>query len=146
MLIGDCQLRLPDRSSVDVVKSTYLGKLHANSSLPISMDCVSTICHDIKLSKGWAMKEERKCKRFNDEQKKKYLVEKFNKGVVTGQKADPEKVSADLKTAKEDDWKRLSSLEECLTTQQIISFISRYYRKNSAVQEQLITNIEVDLS
>ncbi|CAG2197148.1 unnamed protein product [Mytilus edulis] len=35
MLIGDCQLRLPDRSSVDVVKTTYLEKLHAINSLPI---------------------------------------------------------------------------------------------------------------
>ncbi|CAG2201429.1 unnamed protein product [Mytilus edulis] len=69
MLIGDCQLRLPDRSSVDVVKTTYLEKLHATNSLPILMDCVSSVCHDIKLSKGWAMKEERKCKRFNDKQK-----------------------------------------------------------------------------
>lgn len=145
MLIGDCQLRLPDRSSVDVVKTTYLEKLHATNSLPILMDCVSSVCHDIKLSKGWAMKEERKCKRFNDKQKK-YLVEKFNKGVVTGRKEDPEKVAADMKTAKGEDGKRLFLLEEFLTSQQIISFFSRYYRKNSAVQEQLITNIEVELS
>lgn len=104
MPIGDCQLRLPDRSSVDVVKTTYLEKLHATNSLLILMDCVSSVCHDIKLSKGWAMKEERKCKRFNDKQQN-ILLRNLKKGVVTDRKEDPEKVAADMKTAKGDDGK-----------------------------------------
>jgi hypothetical protein len=67
--------------------------------------------------------------RFTENQKS-FLIERFNIGVQTGHKEDPENVSTLMRNIKNADGSRRFSLAEFLTSQQITSFFSRHCRKN----------------
>ena len=71
---------------------------------------------------------------------KAYLVQKFDTGCRTGQKADPVQVAREMKIIKDDAGHLLFTPQESITAQQINSFFSRL----SAVQRQ--TQMEKDTS
>ena len=73
------------------------------------------------LSQGWGIKLERKNKRFNENQKS-FLIERFNIGIQTGRKEDPENVSVLMRNIKNADGSRRFSIAEFLSSQQIASF------------------------
>lgn len=80
------------------------------------------------VKQGWALRENKKSTRFNDTQKD-YLLQKFNIGQSTGRKAQAETVAKDMRRAKGTDGKRLFSVAEFLTPQQISSYFSRLASK-----------------
>ena len=64
-----------------------------------------------------------------DLMKKEYLLQKFNIGQSTGKKAQAEAVAKDMRRAKGSDGKRLFSVAEFLSPQQIASYFSRLASK-----------------
>lgn len=87
---------------------------------------------------GWALKTVKEKKRF-EEKVKVYLIEKFEEGQRTGNKADPVAVSREMKVKKDDDGKFFFEPCEWKTTQQIKSFFSRH----SAKLKEMIAGDEV---
>ena len=81
-----------------------------------------------QLQKGWALKTYSKRKRFSDIQKK-FLLDVFDAGEQTGQKADPADVSKAMRSARNSDGSRLFGKSDFLTPQQIASFFSRLAKK-----------------
>ena len=88
---------------------------------------------------GWALKTVKKPSRM-EAHVKAYLVQKFDTGCRTGQKADPVQVAREMKIVKDDAGHLLFTPQEWRTAQQINSFFSRL----SAVQRQ--TQMEKDTS
>lgn len=79
------------------------------------------------LPMGWALKTVASKKRFT-ETKKKYLMDLFTNGEVTGHKADPVEVSRSMRKVKNTDGTRMFDKSQFLTSQQITSFFSRQAR------------------
>ena len=77
---------------------------------------------------GWALRESKKSNRFKETQKE-YLLQKFNIGQSTGKKAQAEVVAKDMRRAKGSDGKRLFSVAEFLSPQQIASYFLRLASK-----------------
>ena len=88
---------------------------------------------------GWALKTVKKPSRM-EAHVKAYLVQKFDTGCRTGQKADPVQVAREMKIVKDYAGHLLFTPQEWITAQQINSFFSRL----SAVQRQ--TQMEKDTS
>ncbi|XP_071947533.1 uncharacterized protein [Antedon mediterranea] len=80
------------------------------------------------LQMGWALKSSAKKTRFSVPQKT-YLIDVFDVGEQTGQKADPCDVSREMRSARHSDGSHLFSKSEFLTAQQIASFFSRLAKK-----------------
>ena len=140
--VDNCQLQLEKKTKIDT-RRLYAEKLLASegNTREIQMTAPSSASSShSSLQLGWALKEGRKSKRFSEKQKE-YLVNKFNVGVMSGQKEDPENVSEAMKYATNSDGTRLFSSDEFLTPQQIMSFFSRHARKNDAVREQMLTEL-----
>ena len=102
---------------------------------------------DSELDMGWALKDERKNKRFNKNQTD-YLHEKFNKGQKSGRKEDPYSVSEAMLLEKNEDGSRRFHYSEILSVQQITSYFSRLCRKlkldesgSDAAREETISNL-----
>ena len=141
--MDNCELHL-ENSRTEMVQ-LYARKVQSSVIAPkvIEMEseltCSST---NVTLNMGWALKAGRKNTRFNDRQKL-YLVEKFNHGLV-GHKEDPENVSEAMKMkyATNDNGGRMFNSSEFLTPQQIMSFFSRHAKKNDAVRENTISELQ----
>ena len=88
---------------------------------------------NLQSPQGWALKTSQSRKRFTDTQKQ-YLMKKFNIGQATGRKVDPASVSRDMRRAKDCNSRRLFSVDEFLTTQQIASFFSRQAKNIAGVE------------
>ena len=73
---------------------------------------------------GWALKTIKRAPRMI-EKAKAYLVEKFNSGVTSGQKADPVQVAREVKSARGGEGQLLFQPNEWRTSKQISSFFSR---------------------
>ena len=93
------------------------------SSLRLTED-LSVTTHHV-LQKGSALKVPKRAKRFSDKVRND-LQEKFDVGYATAHKADPVQVSIDMRCARDELGKRLFAASECLQTQQIRSFFSRF--------------------
>ncbi|CAC5388664.1 unnamed protein product [Mytilus coruscus] len=93
---------------------------------------------------GWALKATRLNKRFSEKQKN-YLIAKFNIGLQTGNKEDPDNVAEEMKYATQNG-SRMFASTEFLTPLQISSFFSRHARKTDALRETLITEVENSLT
>ena len=63
---------------------------------------------------GWALKQEKKAYRFNDQQRK-YLEEKFKIGQESGMKLDAEAVAKEMRRARGSNGERLFKVSEFLT-------------------------------
>ena len=88
---------------------------------------------------GWGLKTAKKPSRM-EAHVKAYLVEKFDTGCRTGQKADPVQVAREMKIVKDGAGHLLFTPQQWRTAQQINNFFSRL----SAVQRQ--TQMEKDTS
>ena len=80
---------------------------------------------------GWALKSTKRTTRM-EEKVKAFLVQKFNHGVVGGQKADPIHVAREMKSIRNSSGKLQFKLDEWRTAQQISNFFARM----SALQRQ----------
>ena len=109
---------------------------------------------------GWALRSSFVWKaRFNPRQKE-YLLKKFDIGQKSGRKVAPATVAQEMRAAKDCSGKRLFSINEFLTFQQIQSFFSRVAAKRnvdivteeeeeeelSAHQEEVLSEMRSDVS
>lgn len=137
-------------SSSDIAKITYLEKVTKscmNRQLLVMSSSTKEANFDSDLDMGWALKDERKNKRFNKNQTD-YLTDKFNKGQISGRKEDPFSVSEAMLYEKNEDGSRRFSYNEILSVQQITSYFSRLCRKlkldesnSDATREETISNL-----
>ena len=79
--------------------------------------------------KGWALKTTKKPPRM-EAHVKAYLVQKFDEGARSGQKADPLQVSREMKLVKDENGRALFKPDQWRTTQQINSFSQGYQLSN----------------
>jgi hypothetical protein len=138
-MFGSCDLSFDCQSSngSDITKKLYITKMSKSmaSSINVSVSNVNTRQNEGEnMDKGWALKAERKTKRFNENQKS-FLVEKFNIGLKTGRKEDPISVAEAMLTARTEDGSRRFSYDEILSVQQVTSFFSRMNRKNKTCDD-----------
>ncbi|CAB4028800.1 Retrovirus-related Pol poly, partial [Paramuricea clavata] len=85
---------------------------------------------------GWALLKPRSGSSRFSKKVRSYLTARFDIGELTGHKADPQKVSADMRNARDEQNNRLFTREEWLTKTQIQGFFSRLAanrRKNKDV-------------
>ena len=101
-----------------------------------------------ELQMGWATHKSRGGKTHFSQQVREYLTLKFDLGEKTGQKADSNQVSRDMRNARTVGSKRLFSREEWLTGTQIQGFFSRLAsarrRRNNAQQSSVSENEVVE--
>ncbi|CAC5392141.1 unnamed protein product [Mytilus coruscus] len=152
-----CTLVFDQQSSCssDISKVKYLEKVaesSVNKQLMIMPSATKLSTSDSELDMGWALKDERKNKRFNKNQTD-YLNEKFNKGQKSGRKEDPYSVSEAMLIEKNEDGTRRFLYSEILSVQQITSYFSRLFRKltldessSDAVREETISNLTRQLN
>ena len=98
-------------------------------------------CSDLQL--GWALNKPRsQAVRFTEEVKQ-YLTQKFDLGERTGNKADPGKVAADMRTSRKPDGSRMFERKDWLTRSQVQGFFSRLAatRRRQGNQEVLIEDV-----
>ena len=76
------------------------------------------------LEEGWALKEQKECKRFS-EKVIGFLLSKFNERYLQNKRADPKSTVQQMINAKDSNGKNLFSVDELLTEAQIRSFFSR---------------------
>lgn len=128
VLYGKCKFDPEKYSLLDKAKLLYHEKLHEGASKQPSIrdesSNTSSQVNTEKLPQGWALKTSKANVRFNEKQKQ-YLDDKFNIGQQSGHKVDPDQVSIDMRSAKDEDGKRKFIVKEFLSGQQIKSYFSR---------------------
>ncbi|CAC5366838.1 unnamed protein product [Mytilus coruscus] len=121
--VGKCQIEIEFNSGLnsDITKKKYYEKLSESSFLRgvlnLSAETKQMEGSENSLTLGWALKTERKSKRFNKNQKD-YLTEKFDKGLKMGRKEDPFNVSESMLHVKNSDGTRRFTYDEILSVQQ----------------------------
>lgn len=107
LLFGKCKLVSEKHTLLDQAKLSYVKKVQAGTSAqPTSTATTSTVLSsEVPLAQGWALRDTRKVTCFNENQRQ-YLDDKFQIGQQSGHKADPEKVSRDMRYARSDNGKR----------------------------------------
>ena len=80
-------------------------------------------CSDLQL--GWALHKARNQGVRFPAEVRQYLTTKFDLGERTGNKADPGKVAADMRTARRPDGYRIFDRKDWLTKSQVQGFFSR---------------------
>ena len=126
LLFGKCKLVSEKYTLLDTAKLAYAEKVQEGLTTQPTLAARTTteVSSDSPLVQGWALKGTRKATRFNENQRQ-YLNNKFQIGLESGHKADPEKVSRDMRYARRDNGERRFHVEEFLTAQQIQSYFSR---------------------
>jgi len=104
----------------------YAERVHEGSTIQPTLAAPTTteVSSECPLVQGWTLKGTKKATCFNENQRQ-YLDNKFRIGQESGHKADPEKVSRDMRYARRDKGERRLNVEEFLTAQQIQSYFSR---------------------
>jgi len=104
----------------------YAERVHEGSTIQPTLAAPTTteVPLECPLVQGWALKDTKKATRFNEHQCQ-YLDNKFQIGQESGHKADPEKVSRDMRYARRDNGERRFDVEGFLTAQEIQSYFSR---------------------
>jgi hypothetical protein len=93
---------------------------------------------------GWALSKPRSgSSRFSDKVRS-YLTARFDIGELTGHKADPQKVSTDMRNARDEQNNRLFTREEWLTKTQIQGFFSRLAANRRKKQGSSLTEIDLE--
>ena len=136
MSFGKCRLLEERHTLLDKAKLLYHEKLSEGfgGNPFISSTAQSKPATEV-IQQGWALKASRKSKRFSDNQKA-YLNDKFQIGMETGLKADPEDVSQDMRHAKMENGERRFTVDEFMTSQQIKSYFSRRAAKLKNLPER----------
>lgn len=91
------------------------------------------------LSMGWALKTAAKKKRFTVTQRK-YLIDVFMNGEVTGHKVNPAEVSKAMRKAKNPNGSRMFDKDLFFTPQQISGFFSRQAKKKVLCSDEIAHN------
>ncbi len=81
------------------------------------------------VSEGWAGRDSKKNTPPVQRETRTFLENKFNDGVKTGVKANPDNVSKEMRQLKDQNGKRVFTVVEFLCPQQISSFFSRMASK-----------------
>ena len=89
---------------------------------------------------GWVLKTTKKRPQLGDKMKA-YLIEKYESGEWSGNKADPLSVSREMRYKKDEDGKLIVGISDWETAQQIKSFFSRYSAK---LKQQQVAATESD--
>ena len=101
----------------------------------------SVSCSDLQL--GWALHKPRsQAVQFTDEIKQ-YLTTRFELGERAGNKADPGKVAADMRTSRNPDGSRMFERKDWLTKSQVQGFVSRLAatRRRQGNQEKQVEDV-----
>ena len=122
--------RAESLSLLDRAKISYAECLEAGESHPeVTITGSEIHCGSPCPREGWAGWESAKPRhRFNSKQKR-YVEEKFQHGEIMRVKANPEDVSKEMRCLRDDNGKRILTVEEFLLPQQICSFLSRMAAK-----------------
>ena len=118
--------RAESLSLLDRAKVSYAERLEVGgSNSEVTIKGTEIYCGSRCLPEGWAGRESTKSRhRFNSKQKR-YLEGKFQHGETTGIKANPDDVSKEMRCLRDENGKRIFTVEEFLRPQQISSFFSR---------------------
>lgn len=140
LLFEKCNLELELSSSsiADLTKRKYVTKISHSENLNLKLcltEDTETQAADSELNSGWALKDERRSRRFNENQRE-FLVQKFNVGLQTGKKEDPFILSESMMYERRADGTRRFSYDEILSMQQITSFFSRMSKKNKMAEAE----------
>lgn len=140
LLFEKCNLELELSSSsiADLTKRKYVTKISHSENLNLKLcltEDTETQAADSELNSGWALKDERHSRRFNENQRE-FLVQKFNVGLQTGKKEDPFILSDSMMYERRADGTRRFSYDEILSMQQITSFFSRMSKKNKMAEAE----------
>ena len=123
LLFGKCKLVSKKYNLLDTAKLAYVERVQECSTIQPTLAVPTTTEVSCPLVQGWALKGTKKATRFNENQRQ-YLDSKFQIGQESGHKADPEKVSRDMRYARRDSGERCFDVEEFLTAQQIQSYFA----------------------
>ena len=107
---------------------------------PTSAKSTMTATHAESSEAGWALQKPRGSGTRFSENVKSYFQARFDVGVQTGRKSDPVQVSADMRSAKNQDGTRKLSRDEWLTKLQVQAFFSRL----AAAQKKQVTQRHVE--
>ncbi|CAB4006196.1 Hypothetical predicted protein [Paramuricea clavata] len=77
------------------------------------------------VSEGWAGRDPKRTGHRFSAKQRTFLENKFNDGVKTGVKANPDNVSKEMRQLKDQNGKRVCTVVEFLRAQQISSYFSR---------------------
>jgi len=128
--------RAESLSLLDRVKISYTERLEAGgSNSKVTVTGLEIHCGSPCLPEGWSGWESAKPPhRFNSKQKR-YLEETFQHGATTRVKANPEDVSKEMRCLRDQNRKRIFTVEEFLHPRQICSFFSRMASKTRDATE-----------
>ena len=126
LLFGNCKLVSEKYTLLDTAKLTYAEKVQEcfTTQPTIAAPTTTEVSSESPLVQGWALKGTRKATRFIENQRD-YFDDRFLIGQESGHKADPEKVSRDMRYARRENGERRFDVEEFLTAQQLQSYFSR---------------------
>ena len=94
----------------------------SNENISDNLGRLTTREKSRKLQMGWALKKKRTGGARFPQKARDYLITRFNFGEATGNKANPNQVSLDMRTAREQDGERRFKRDECLTKTQLQGF------------------------
>lgn len=127
VLIGKHNLALQKESSYDKIRtkwSNYCNNLNISVFSQRDNSLTTQFSSETCLPKGWALKKEKSGARL-DGCVKDYLLQCFNKGELTEQKANAKDVANSMKYIKDSDGNPLFSPNQWLQPSQVVSFFSR---------------------
>ena len=116
-------ISLLDRAKVSYAERLEAGGSHSEATVTGTKIHCGYPC----LPEGWAGRESAKPRhRFNSKQKR-YLEGKFQHGETTRVKASPDDLSKEMRCLRDENGKRIFTVEEFLRPQQISSFFSEWH-------------------
>ena len=126
---GKCDYKTERETLLNKAKVMYAEKLFDDNNSNLQVNVKSGVSDEEvqstnKSPQGWALRSKKKTTRFTKKQKE-FLDEKFEKGEKTGKKYDPLQVSLAMRIAKDIEGKRIFSIEEFLSAEQIKGYFSR---------------------
>lgn len=139
--VGEHSRFVNNESVYDVIRKEWSKKfktIDVNTSEESKQGSVRSKTGVTHLNEGWALsKAKTGSKRFSTNVRE-YLVQKFEVGEKTGNKADPTAVAQEMRNVKKEDGQRRFNREEWLNQSQIKSFFSRLAKlKRSNCSKQI---------
>lgn len=130
--LGKCDKMVERSSLMDLAKTKYASLLEEGVGVIPNLASKERNQGSNRpvLEEGWSLKKSSKHYRFNEKQKG-YLLSKFNVGVASGRKVNPDVVAKEMRRCLGPDKERMFTVSEFLTGQQIKSFFSRQAAKQN---------------
>ena len=125
LLFGKCKLASEKYTLLDTAKLAYAEKVQEGLTTQPTLAAPTTteVSSEPPLVEGWALKGTKNATCFNENQRQ-YLDNNFQIGQESGHKADPKKVSRDMRYARRENGERRFHEETFLTAQQIQNYFS----------------------